>query len=149
MSTAEYWIVAKKTEYREYFETKRGKDQIVLIAIPKDIKRGLKYEEITLQEVEKLHSAYIDQNIFINTDNPPFQQHITFSDMYKGYPIEHNIKEFMLKALDLKSNELYEYKALIEVEQSVCFNQHITAGAMCSLELNVLPYQATQKMKSG
>ena len=116
MSTAEYWIVARKTEYREYFETKRGKDQIVFIAIPKDIKRGLKYEEITLQEVEKLHNAYIEQNILINTDYPPFQQGITFRDMYKGYPIEYKIKEFMLKALDLKSNELYEYKALIEVE---------------------------------
>ena len=116
MSTAEYWIVAKKTEYREAFEIKRGEDQIVFIAIPKDIKRGLKYEEITLQEVEKLHNAYIEQNIFINTDYPPFQQYITFRDIYKGYPVEYKIKEFMLKALDLKSNELYEYKALIEVE---------------------------------
>ena len=116
MSTSEYWIVAKRTEYREYFETKRGKDQIVFIAIPKEIKRGLKYEEITLQEVEKLHSAYIEQNIFINTDYPPFQQHITFRDMYKGYPIDYKIKDFMLKALELKSDELYEYKALIEVE---------------------------------
>ena len=116
MSTAEYWIVAKETEYREYFETKRGKDQIVFIAIPKDIKRGLKYEEITLQEVEKLHNAYIEKNIFINSHCSPFQQYITFRDMYKGYPIEYKIKEFMLKALDLKSDELYEYKELIEVE---------------------------------
>ena len=115
MSTAEYWIVARKTEYREDFEMKRGKDQIVFIAIPKDIKRGLKYEEITLQEVEKLHNAYIEQNIFLNTDYPPFQQFITFRDMYKGYPVEYKIKEFMLKAFDLKSSELYEYKALIEV----------------------------------
>jgi hypothetical protein len=119
MSTAEFWIVAKKTEYTEYFETKRDKDQIVFIAIPKDIKRGLKYEEITLQEVEKLHRACIEQNIFINTDYPPFQQYITFGDMYKGYPIEHKTKEFLLKALDLKSNELYEYKALIEVSINV------------------------------
>ena len=116
MSTAEYWIVAKETEYRDCFETKRGKDQIVFIAIPKDIKRGLKYEEITLQEVEKLHNAYIEQNIFINTDYPPFQQYITFRDMYKGYPIEYKVKEFLLKALDLKSDELYKYKALIEVK---------------------------------
>lgn len=116
-STAEYWIVAKKTEYREHFETKEGcKDLIVFIAIPKDIKRGLKYEEITLQEVEKLHSAYIEQNIFINTDFPPFQRGVTFSDMYKGYPIEYKIKEFLLKALDLKSDKLYEYKTLIEAE---------------------------------
>ena len=116
MSTAEYWIVARKTEYREYFETKRGKDQIVFIAIPKDIKRGLKYEEITLQEVEKLHNAYIEQNIFLNTDYPPFQQFITFRDMYKGYSVEYKIKEFVSKALDLKSDELYEYKVLIEAK---------------------------------
>ena len=116
MSTAEYWIVAKKTEYRDCFETKRGKDQIVFISIPKDIKRGLKYEEITLQEVEKLHNAYIEQNIFVNTDFAPFQQYIAFRDMYKGYPIEYKVKEFLLKALDLKSDELYKYKALIEVE---------------------------------
>ena len=116
MSTAEYWIVAKKTEYRKDFEMKRGKDQIVFIAIPKDIKRGLKYEEITLQEVEKLHNAYIEQNIFLNTDYPPFQQYITFRDMYKGYPVEYKIKEFVSKALDLKSDELYEYKVLIEVK---------------------------------
>ena len=116
MSTAEYWIVAKKTEYRDCFETKRGKDQIVFISIPKDIKRGLKYEEITLQEVEKLHNAYIEQNIFLNTDYPPFQQYITFRDMYKGYPVEYKIKEFVLKALDLKSDELYEYKVLIEAK---------------------------------
>lgn len=123
MSTAEYWIVAKKTEYREYFETKRGKDQIVFIAIPKNIKRGLKYEEITLQEVEKLHSAYIEQNIYINTDFPPFQQFLTFSDMYKGYPIEYKIKEFLLKALDLKSDKLYEYKTLIEAEP--CYEERL------------------------
>lgn len=116
MSTAEYWIVAKKTEYRDCFETKRGKDQIVFISIPKDIKRGLKYEEITLQEVEKLHNAYIEQNIFLNTDYPPFQQFITFRDMYKGYSVEYKIKEFVLKALDLKSDELYEYKVLIEAK---------------------------------
>jgi hypothetical protein len=114
MSTSEYWIVSRKTDYREDLEIKRGNDQIIFIAIPKEIKRGLKYEEITLQEVEKLHSSYIEQNIFINTDNPPFQQYITFRDMYKGYPIEHKIKEFMLKALELKSNELHDYKALIE-----------------------------------
>ena len=116
MSTAEYWIVAKKTEYRDCFETKRGKDQIVFISIPKDIKRDLKYEEITLQEVEKLHNAYIEQNIFLNTDYPPFQQFITFRDMYKGYPVKYKIKEFVSKALDLKSDELYEYKVLIEAK---------------------------------
>ena len=116
MSTAEYWIVARKTEANEYGRLVRKEDQIIFIAIPKDIKRGLKYEEITLQEVEKLHRSYVDQNIFINCDYPPFQNYISFHDIYKGYPIEHKIKEFMLKALELKSNELYKYKDLIYVE---------------------------------
>ena len=119
MSTSEYWIVAKKTDHRSGFELKRREDQIIFIAIPKDIKRGLKYEEITLQEMEKLHNAYIEQNVFINTDYPPFQQYITLRDVYNGYPIEYNIKEFMLKALALKSNELYNYKALIETKSEI------------------------------
>lgn len=105
MSRSEYWVVARKVN---------NYDQIILIVIPKDIKRGLNYEEITLQDVEKLHGSYIEQNVFINTDYPPFQQNISFSDMYKGYPINSKIKEFMIKALELKSDNIYQYKALIE-----------------------------------
>jgi hypothetical protein len=40
MSTSEYWIVSRKTDYREDLEIKRGNDQIIFIAIPKEIKRG-------------------------------------------------------------------------------------------------------------
>lgn len=108
MSKSEYWVVARKRN--DYDQI----DQIILIVIPKGIKRGLKYEEITLQDVEKLHGSYIEQNVFINTDYPPFQQYISFSDMYKGYPINSNIKEFMIKALELESDDIYQYKALIE-----------------------------------
>ena len=116
MSTDEYWIVAKETSIRQYFETKRGDDQIIFIAIPSDIKRGLKYEDITLKEIEKLHNSYVNQNIFINLDYPPFQNYTSFSGIYKGYPVNYKIKDFIVKAFELKSNELYNYKDLIEIQ---------------------------------
>lgn len=116
MSKAEYWIVAKETSYREGFTTKRGTDHILFIAIPKGIRRGLTHEEITLQDVEKLNNSYVDQNIFINTDYPPFQDFTSFKEIYRGYPVEHDIKNFVIKALELKSDDIYKYKDLIKTE---------------------------------
>lgn len=116
MSTAEYWIVAKARRYSEGLTIKRDTDDIMLIAIPKDIKRGLRYEEITLQEVEKLSCSYVEQNISINSDYSPFQNFIQFNGIYSGYPVEYNVKEFMIKALQLKSNDIHDYKDLIETK---------------------------------
>lgn len=119
MSDAEYWIVAKEVTGSEYGRTKRYKDHIMFISIPKEIKRGLKYEEITLQELEKLNRSYCEQNIYINTDYPPFQLYGTFSDIYRGFPITHKIRDFMLQALALGSDEIWEYKKLIQVPDAV------------------------------
>jgi hypothetical protein len=119
MSTDEYWIVAKETSTTQFFETKRGDDQIIFIAIPSDIKRGLKYEDITLKEIEKLHNSYVNQNIFINLDYPPFQTYISFSGIYKGYPVNYKIKEFLINCFALKSNQLYDYKDLIQIEPTI------------------------------
>lgn len=100
MSDAEYWIV------------KSGK-YIMLIAIPNSIPRNLKYEEITLQELEKINRLYCDYNIIINNDTPPFQQFMSFCNITVGFPINKGIKKFMLDALALKSDNIYEYKNLI------------------------------------
>lgn len=116
MTDHEYWIVAKKDEINRIGRHERLPDQIIFISIPRDIKRGLKYEEITLQEVEKLYGTHIDQNIFITDDYPPFQLYISFRDIYRGYPVEKNIKEFLIKALALKSTDLYKYKELMDIE---------------------------------
>ena len=119
MSDAEYWVVAQEVTAQEYGRSVRRKDHIMFIAIPKEIKRGLKYEEITLQELEKLNKSYCEQNIYINTDFPPFQLYGTFSDIYMGFPITHKIREFMLDALALQSDEILEYKKLIQVPDAI------------------------------
>lgn len=114
MTTDEYWVVARKTIYRENFDTKRGEDQILFIAIPKGIRRGLQYEEITLKDVETFYNSFLDRNIFLYPDYPPFQDYIPFRDVHTGFPIKNNAKEFLIKALELKSDNLNDYKALIE-----------------------------------
>ena len=119
MSDAEYWIVAQKVTGQEYGREKRYKDHILFITIPKGIKRGLKYEEVTLMELEKLKSAYCEQNIYVNTDYPPFQNYVSFYDIYKGFPVTHKIRQFMLDALALGSDEIYKYKELIQVTDAV------------------------------
>ena len=113
MSTAEYWIVAKIVTAREFCKNVRKADQIIFICIPKEIKTGIAYEDITLKAIENLYNTYIEQNIYINANYPPFQSCLLFSDLYEGYPVECKIKEFMLKALELKSNQIFNYKDLI------------------------------------
>ena len=114
MSVSEYWIVSKENEATEYGEFKRIDDDIILISIPQNIRRGLKYEEITLQEIENLRDSYCDQNIFFTNDYPPFQTGQTFYHIYKGYPVEKDIKQFVINALPLKSCDLFDYKELIK-----------------------------------
>lgn len=114
MSDAEYWIVAKEVTVAEFGKSVRKNDHIMFITIPNGIKRGIKYEEITLQELDKLKNSYCEQNIYINTDYPPFQQNVSFYDIYKGFPVTHKIHQFMFDALSLASDEIYKYKELIQ-----------------------------------
>ena len=116
MSKSEYWIVAKKVEYYNMGRLERENDHIMFIAIPKEIRRGLIYEEITLKDIEVLNRSYVEQNVFINTDYPPFQNYISFSDIYKGYPIDSRINDFFRAAMDLHSDEIFDYKKLISLE---------------------------------
>jgi len=115
MSEEEYWIVARKETAREYGHTVRLKDLILFIAIPHETPRNLKYEELTVAEVEKLDRAYIEQNIPINSSYPPFQRGITLYDVYEGYPIRGALaRQMLIEALALHSDEIYDYKNLIE-----------------------------------
>lgn len=114
MSDSQYWIVARKVMKREYLKYVRDKDEIIFIAIPDDIKTGLKYEDIKLQDLEKLYSSYC-HNIFINEYFPPFQRYISFNNIYDGYSLEDvDQQKFLIKALELKSNNLYDYKKIIK-----------------------------------
>jgi len=114
MTDFEYWIVAKKEFTSRLGEMSREPDQILLISIPPEIKRGLEYDDIKLKDVVKLYTSYADKNIFITGECPPFQLYISFRGIYAGFPIKKNIKQFMVAALELKSNDIYDYKKLID-----------------------------------
>lgn len=113
MSESEYWIVAMKRGALDLGEFKRIDDEILFISIPVNIRRGLKYEEITLMELEKLKDSNCNQNIYLTNDYPPFQIGQTFYEIYKGYPVKKDIKQFVIKALAIKSTDICDYKELI------------------------------------
>lgn len=108
MSDAEYWIVAKNDYGGD------EKDSIMLVSIPQSIKRGMKYEEIKLQDLEKLANASCDMNIFMAPKYPPFQMCIRYSEIYVGFPIKDGVREFMVDALALGTSDIYDYKRLIK-----------------------------------
>jgi len=112
----EYYIGAKKTYRLENGTEKIGKDQIILFAIPPQIARNIKVNDIKLSEVEALNDCYIDNNIFLNNDYPPFQLGINFSKIYAVYPLTDvkKINKLMLEALKLESSKLDDYIDLIK-----------------------------------
>jgi hypothetical protein len=114
-SGCEYWIAAKKEYANQYGDMKRGPDSIWLIAVPieENLHVPQKEDEILLKDVERLRSLPL-HNIAITENYPPFQHGQTLYDFYTGYPIKENIKEVIIKALQLKSNNIYEYKELVE-----------------------------------
>lgn len=109
-----YWVVAKENTANEYCRTVRKDDSILLISIPQNVKRGLEYEEITLKQFEELKHSYMDSNIFLSPENyPPFQLYISFSSLHDGFPVTINkINEFIIKAIELKSTDIYKIKEL-------------------------------------
>lgn len=115
MSDAEYWIVAKRNEYPN---SRSEPDSIILISFPYTIKTGMKYEDIKLSDIEGLSRVSLDMNIFINKPYAPFQRYTSFYNIYKGYPVKKNIKQFMIDALALNSDSIYDYKELLEKEDT-------------------------------
>lgn len=116
MSEEEYWIVARKNYASQYGEMKQTSDDVLIITIPYEIRRGLAPENILLSDAEKLQSIELP-NIFVSNEYPPFQRGITMYNIYNGYPIKDNIKEFMMKALALGSKDLYDYAELLKSQQ--------------------------------
>lgn len=110
----EYWIVAKKNEYNTIARQGRDKDTIIYLTIPKNIERNIKYDEIKLVDLERLQKANMDCNIFLNESYPPFQIGQSFYDIFDGYPVERNQKQLLIKALELESDNLWDYKKLID-----------------------------------
>ena len=117
-SEHEYWIL-KKNNDTYGINAHSFKPSVVMCVIPQKIKQGLKREEIKLIDLEKLQSSYFF-NIFLNEDYAPFQDGQDFYNITKAYPIPSNQKEFLTKALNLNSDDIRDYKNLID---EVCFNK--------------------------
>lgn len=109
----EYWVVAKKDYVNQYGSIKRLPDQIIMLCIPHNIQRGLSREEIKLVDLERLKNVSIDCNVFLNTEYSPFQLGQTFYEIYNGFPITCKPKDFLIEALALKSDNIYDYQDLI------------------------------------
>jgi hypothetical protein len=113
MSEDEYWVFAIKTTSNNYGRFERGEDQVIFAALPPDVERGLKYEDITLKHIEMFDRLRLDLNIFLGQPYAPFQRGITFHDVYKGFPVK-NSRVFIIAALQMESKDYYEYKKLAE-----------------------------------
>ena len=109
MSEDEYWCALKHDEYTH----NRVEREIWLIAIPRSIRRGIKKEEILLTDLEKLRSVNVS-NIALSQNYPPFQFGISMYNFMEGFPVNKNIKKFMIDALALNSKDLWDYKQLLE-----------------------------------
>lgn len=117
VSDYEYWVVSKRNESPK---SDHFKDSIMLIVIPLNIDRGLKRDEIKLSDLERLLHATIHGNIFLNEDYPPFQYGQSFYNIHMGFPVTSEIYQFMIDALALKSDDIFEYKKLIKT----CLIEH-------------------------
>jgi hypothetical protein len=116
-SEQEYWILRKNNDSNG-ISPQSFKPSVIMCVIPQEIKQGLKREEIKLTDLEKLQSICF-VNIFLNEEYPPFQSGQNFYNITEAYPIPSNQKEFLIKALNLKSDDIWDYKCLID---EICQN---------------------------
>jgi hypothetical protein len=116
-SGCEYWIAAKKESANVYGRMERQPDSIWIIAIPMEENMHMpkKEDEILLKDIERLRNAQV-HNIAISEDYPPFQHGQTLYNFYRGYPIKGDIKSVMIQALQLGSNNIYDYEKLLQPE---------------------------------
>lgn len=119
-SDKEYWVVAKQTRYMEYFEYKKGDDDILLISLPRDVEKITYAEDIdsiTIKQLRSLEDKLVDTNIFLSGDTAPFQYGQDLGSFYRGFPVEGDgvtVKEFLVKALQLGSHDINAYKELMD-----------------------------------
>lgn len=113
MSSDDYWVLAKKSYITRCFTSEREEDDIIFVAIPHNIERGIPYEEITLKQVEQIDRLYLDFNIFLNSPYAPFQSGISFHGIYKGFPVTGNIRAFINEAISTKK-DYYQLKEMMD-----------------------------------
>lgn len=108
----QYWII-RKDENSTGFNAQKFTNSIIMCTIPENIKQGKKREEITIVDLEELQGCN-HTNIYLNSDTPPFQLFQNFYRVTDCYPITCNKKEFLIKALLLDSDDIWDYKKIID-----------------------------------
>jgi len=109
--TATYWVVLR----REGYAHQQKQESIWFFAVPDNVCLGSNYESILLKDIENLRDKHILQNIPLSDPYPPFQYGISLHDAIDGFPIESgSIKEFIAKALVVGTNNLEDYRKLID-----------------------------------
>ena len=116
-SEEDYWVVAKINEHLDGCDMRRGKDDILFIALPQfKVKRPSNVEDMTVGDYNRIRETYIDSNIFLSGFYPPFQRYQRLDSFWKCFPItsDIDIRLFLSKALLLGSNEINDYKELLK-----------------------------------
>lgn len=111
-TTHDYWCVAREDHASNCGRYERIKDQIIFLSIPKDIPRGVEPKEILLSDAEKLERSNMDCNIFLNEPYAPFQIVQTFRGVYRAFPVIEKQREFIIAAMQMEVDDLYEYEKL-------------------------------------
>jgi hypothetical protein len=62
----------------------------------------------------------LDGNVYLNESYAPFQLGVNLYHVTEVFPIPSRQREFMIKALELKSHDIYDYKKLID---EICIDQ--------------------------
>lgn len=114
-SNSQYWVAARKEYAYDRGRFKPLEDSVWVICIPHTISLNQKPNEILLQDAEGLSNCEV-HNIAISEPFAPFQHGIYLNKFYRGFPLEGiiNIKEFMVRALRLASNDIFLYEEIIK-----------------------------------
>lgn len=105
----EYWILLRRVEY-----TDKHQDYVMFVSIPRGIDRLVPVNEILLSQIEKLNGCYVDQNIHLNYDYPPFQTGINMRECISGFPITVDKKQFLTACLIADKTDYYGYERIHE-----------------------------------
>jgi len=109
MSTEEYWVAVKEDQWA----SGKSDRSVWLISINPRIRRGLKKDEILLTDLEALRSSE-PSNISLSNSYAPFQLGISMYNFTQGYPVTSDVRQFLIDALAIQSNDIYDYQALIK-----------------------------------
>lgn len=109
----EYWILSKRNPGNS--TSSDFPDDVVLAVVSSGVAYKTNYLDLTIREVEEIKNKDLAGNIFLTSGYAPFQTGQRLSDFYDGFPLKDvNILDYMVKALELDSRDIYQYVELME-----------------------------------